>query len=72
MFFRRKGWLRSEFDEKLIDQLKRRKKEWDRQNDLNEQSYDPFGEMDVLANLAKAKYIFLLKEAKKRHLSILK
>lgn len=72
MLFRRKGWLRTEFDQILIEQIKRLKKEWDRQNSLNEQSYDPFDEMEVYANIAKAKYIFLLCEAKSRHISILK
>ena len=71
MFFRRKGWLRGEFDEKLIKQL----------SDLKEtgivkvptdKSFDPYLEMELQTKLAIFKYLFLLREAKKRNLSILK
>ena len=72
MFFRRKGWLREEFDEKLIKQFSDLKENWDRQSDLQEKSFDPYLEMDVQTKLAKAKYLFLLREEKKRNLSILR
>jgi hypothetical protein len=72
MFFRRKAWLRAEFDEKLIEQIKQMKKEWDRQSTLNELSFDPFGEIEVETKIARAKYFFLLREAKQRHITIKK
>ena len=72
MFFRRKGWLREEFDEKLIQQLKGLKENWDRQSALLENSFDPYLEMELQTKLARAKYLFLLREAKKRNLSVLK
>jgi len=72
MFFRRKGWLRAEFDEQLVTQLDQLKKDWDRQNTLYEKSIDPFGEMELQTEIAKAKYFFLLREAKIRHISALK
>ena len=72
MFFRRKGWLRGEFDEKLIKQLSDLKEDWDRQSALQEKSFDPYLEMELQTKLARSKYLFLLREAKKRNLSILK
>ena len=72
MFFRRKGWLRAEFDEKLIEQINELKKSWDHQNSLYKKSFDPFGEMELQTKLARAKYLYLLREAKRRNLSILK
>ena len=71
MFFRRKSRLRSEYDEKLIQQIKELKQSWDRQTTLYEKSFDPFGEMELQTRLAKAKYVFLLREAKKRKISSL-
>ena len=38
MFFRRKGWLRQEFDEKLINQIQHLKRDWDHNNHLLENS----------------------------------
>ncbi|WP_394239589.1 YaaL family protein [Niallia oryzisoli] len=72
MFFRRKGWLRAEFDEKLLVQLNRLKREWDHQSTLTKKSFDPFGEMELQTRLARTKYLLLLREAKKRNISLLK
>lgn len=38
MFFRRKKWLRSEFDEKLLEQLNRLKTDWNNQKSLVEKA----------------------------------
>jgi hypothetical protein len=72
MFFRRKGWLRAEYDEKLIEQISELKKGWDQQNSLYKKSFDSFGEMELQTKLARAKYLYLLREAKRRSLSVLK
>lgn len=72
MFFRRKGWLRAEFDEQLMQQLKRLKRDWDLQSTLTKKSFDPFGEMELQTKIARAKYLLLLREAKKRNISLLK
>ena len=50
MFFRRKGWLREEFDENLIKQLNHLKENWDRQNRLQEKSFDPFVKLNCKRN----------------------
>ena len=72
MFFRRKGRLREEYDDKLIQQLNNSKENWNRQSSLQKKSIDPYFEVDLQTKLARAKYLFLLREAKKRDLSILK
>lgn len=41
MFFRRKGWLRKEFDEKLLEQLGIVRANWTNQKSLVEKSFDP-------------------------------
>ncbi|WP_071393093.1 YaaL family protein [Bacillus tuaregi] len=72
MFFRRKGRLRADYDEQLVEQLKRLKKDWDHQSTLTKKSFDPFGEMELQTKIARAKYLILLREAKKRRISLLK
>ncbi|MFB6469584.1 YaaL family protein [Cytobacillus sp. Hz8] len=70
MLLKRKGWLRKEYDEKLLNQLVELKKEWNNQNSLVEKSFDPSEEVIWDAKLVEAKYFFLFKEAKKRNISI--
>ncbi len=70
MFFKRKGWLRKEFDEKLLEQLSRLKADWNNQKSLTEKSFDPSPEAISQAKLAEAKYFFLFKEAKKRSVKV--
>ncbi|MBT2658828.1 YaaL family protein [Bacillus sp. ISL-18] len=72
MFFRRKGRLRKEYDEKLLAQLNRYKINWQQEKLLLEKSFDPSDEVICQAKIAEAKYIFLLKEAKQRNVTILK
>lgn len=72
MFFRRKGWLRKEYDEKLIVQLDHLKQNRHQQKKLLEKCLDPSDEVVLQLKLVEAKYFFLLKEAKKRQLSLLK
>ncbi|KML38135.1 YaaL family protein [Cytobacillus firmus] len=70
MFFRRKKWLRSEFDEKLLEQLNRLKTDWNNQKSLVEKSFDPSPEAISQAKLAEARYFFLFREAKKRNVKV--
>jgi hypothetical protein len=72
MFFRSKGKLRKEYDEKLIKQIHHSKKEWDHQNHLLENSIDPFGQVKLQTKISSAKYVLLLKEARKRRISAIK
>ncbi|MEH7548249.1 MULTISPECIES: YaaL family protein [Bacillaceae] len=72
MFFRRKGRLRKEYDEKLLAQLNRFKTQWQQEKMLLEKSFDPSEEVICQTKIAEAKYIFLLREAKQRNVTILK
>ncbi|PLR89850.1 YaaL family protein [Bacillus sp. T33-2] len=70
MLFRKKGWLRKEFDQKLLAQLNELKARWNNQKSLVEKSFDPSEEFMCEAKMAEAKYFFLFKEAKARHISM--
>lgn len=70
MFFRRKGWLRKEFDEKLLGQINEIRTEWANQKMLVEKSFDPSEEILNQLKIADAKYFFLIKEAKNRKINI--
>ncbi|CRK85337.1 YaaL family protein [Neobacillus massiliamazoniensis] len=70
MFFRRNGKLRKEFDERLITKLNEYKEDWHRQKFLLEKSFDPSEEVICQTKIAEIKYIFLLREAKQRNVTI--
>ncbi|WP_044893488.1 YaaL family protein [Bacillus alveayuensis] len=70
MFWRRKGWLKREFDEKLIKELEMVKNEWLKQKNLVEKVVEPSEAVIVDLKIAEAKYFFLIKEAKRRRISI--
>ncbi|MEH7419294.1 YaaL family protein [Neobacillus drentensis] len=72
MFFRRKGRLRKEYDEKLLTQLNRFKTHYQQEKLLLEKSFDPSEEVICQTKIAEAKYIFLLREAKQRNVTIFK
>ncbi|WML58250.1 YaaL family protein [Neobacillus sp. PS2-9] len=72
MFFRRKGRLRKEYDEKLLIQLNRLKEHWQQEKQLLEKSFDPSEEVICQTKIAEVKYIFLLREAKQRHVTLLR
>ena len=70
MLFRRKGKLRKEYNEKLINQLEQLQTEWTHKRSLVERSFDVSGEFIAEAKLAEAKYFFLFKEAQQRSISL--
>lgn len=70
MFFRKNGRLRKEFDEKLLNQLHETRTNWTNQKSLVAKSFDPSEEIICQAKLAEAKYFYLIKEAKNRHIKI--
>jgi hypothetical protein len=72
MFFRKKGRLRREYDEKLLIHLDTLKHSRHYQKNLLEKCLDPSNEVIMQLKLIEAKYFFLLKEAKKRQISMLK
>lgn len=70
MLFRRKGWLRKQYDQQLLQNLLNMKKEWNRQKQLVDKSVEPSSQVLYELKVAEAKYFFLLKEAKKRKIKI--
>lgn len=72
MFFRRKGRLRKEYDEKLLAQLTKFKHHWQQEKQLLEISFDPSEEVICQTKVAEAKYVFLLREAKQRNVTLLR
>jgi hypothetical protein len=70
MLFRRRGRLRNEFDDRLLEQLNSLKEEWYNQKRLLEKSFDPSEEILAQTKLAEAKYFYLFKEAKARKISV--
>lgn len=72
MIFRKKGKLRKEFDLLLMDQLEQLKNEWSHQKKIIEKSVEPSEEVLYELKLLEAKYLFLLRQAKLRNVSISK
>ncbi|MCH1627850.1 YaaL family protein [Fredinandcohnia quinoae] len=70
MLFKRKGWLRNEFNEKLLHQLQLTKQEWMKQKSLIEKSFEPSDDILNELKVAETKYFFLLREAKKRKVNL--
>jgi len=70
MFWRRKGWLRREFDQQIITVLSNMRDEWKRRKNLVEKSVEPSEEILVDLKIVEAKYFFLIKEAKQRRITI--
>lgn len=70
MFFRRKGWLRNEYDEKLMQQMDQKNRNWRSQKSLLEKSVDPSDEAIIRTKIAEVKYFYLFKEAKHRQISV--
>ena len=70
MLLRRKGWLRSQYDQQLIQNLLNMKKEWNRQKQLVDKSVEPSSQVLSELKIAEAKYFFLLKIAKMRNIKM--
>lgn len=70
MFFRKKRKLRKDFDDQLLTTFVNVKSDWLKQTDLIEKSVDPSDDVLLSVKVARAKYLYLLREAKKRNISI--
>ncbi|MGX2957733.1 YaaL family protein [Peribacillus sp. JNUCC 23] len=66
MFFRRKGKLRNENNQKLVQQLEEIKRSWLNQKSLLEKSLDPSEDTIIQTKISEIKYFYLFKEAKRR------
>lgn len=72
MFFRRKGRLRQEYDERLLTQLNKFKEQWHQEKLLLEKSFDPSEDVICQTKIMEAKYIFMLREVKQRNITLKK
>jgi hypothetical protein len=70
VFWKRKGWLRKQFNDQLIERLQRYRDEWMGKKQLIDKSVEPSDKIICDLKIAEAKYLFLLREAKKRKVSI--
>ncbi|MCL6587545.1 MAG: YaaL family protein [Anoxybacillus sp.] len=70
MFWRRKGWLKKQFDERLVEQLEAMRNEWIKQKELIEKSIEPSEDVLMDAKMTEAKYFFLIREAKRRRVTL--
>jgi len=70
MFWRRKGWLKREFDQQIVTVLGNMRDEWLKRKSLVEKSVEPSQEVLVDLKIAEAKYFFLIREAKYRRITI--
>lgn len=59
-------------NKELLDAIFESKKEWEYLQRLANNSFDVVYERELHIKLAEAKYIFLLKEAKRRNISVLR
>ncbi|MGO4890598.1 YaaL family protein [Anaerobacillus sp. MEB173] len=67
MFFRKKGRIRKEEDERLIETIDTIKEQLLLQKGLVQSSFDPSESVLNELRLSEAKYLFLLKEARIRN-----
>ncbi|GGJ80194.1 hypothetical protein GGR02_003412 [Anoxybacillus voinovskiensis] len=70
MFWRRKGRLKKQFDERLVEQLEAMRNEWIKQKELIEKSIEPSEDVLMDAKITEAKYFFLIREAKRRRVTL--
>ena len=70
MLWRRKGWLKKQFDLKLVEELQALRAEGYEQKRLIEKCVEPSEEVLMALNVTEAKYFFLIREAKYRRVSL--
>ncbi|MGD6969350.1 YaaL family protein [Rossellomorea vietnamensis] len=70
MFFRKKGKLRKEYENKLLHSLEETKKDWISQRALEDLSIENSYEINYQSKIAEAKYFFFFREAKNRKVVI--
>lgn len=68
----RKKKLRKQYDRQLIQLIENVKQDWDRQNQMKRLSVEQNEELHYETLLTRAKFVFLLREAKWRKVSVKK
>lgn len=72
MIFRKKRSLKRKYDLQLLEKLTQVKKKWNFDSKLNEQSLEKNEDLAIDIKISRAKYVFLLKEAKERNIKLSK
>ncbi|RYL94207.1 YaaL family protein [Sporolactobacillus sp. THM19-2] len=70
MFGKKKGLLRKQMTDALIDALYRCKDDWMNKKRVIEASIDPSDEVLYQLKLSEVRYLFLLKEVREQHVRI--
>ncbi len=70
MFFRKKGKLKKEYDQSLLQTLEESKENWNHHRSIDEMSVDYSLNLHCQSKIAEAKYFFLFREAKHRKIVI--
>ncbi|WP_353948784.1 YaaL family protein [Sporolactobacillus sp. Y61] len=70
MFGKKKGLLRKQMTDALIDALYRCKDDWMNKKRVIESSIDPSDEVLYQLKLSEVRYLFLLKEVREQHVRI--
>ncbi|TFD96293.1 MULTISPECIES: YaaL family protein [Jeotgalibacillus] len=70
MLFRKKGKLKQEFDDKLVDLMHDTRDEWQQQKGLAEMSLEKSPQLIAAEKMAEARYFYLFKEARHRKIVI--
>jgi hypothetical protein len=70
MFGRKKGLLRKEITQALLESLTRCKNDWMNKKEIIESSIDPSEEVIYQLKLSESRYLFLLKEVRDLHIYI--
>ncbi|KFZ42199.1 DUF2508 domain-containing protein [Anoxybacillus flavithermus] len=70
MLWKKKGWLRKQFNDQFIERLQSYRDDWMEKKQLIEKSVEPSEKVIFDLKIAEAKYLFLLREAKKRKVKI--
>jgi hypothetical protein len=68
VFFKKKNKLKEQFDMKLIETVKRVKKEYYQKKHILEQSIEPSQSILMEFSILEAKYFFLIKQLKIRNI----
>jgi len=64
--------LKRKYDLQLLEKLTQVKKKWNFDSKLNEQSLEKNEDLAIDIKISRAKYVFLLKEAKERNIKLSK
>lgn len=70
MLFRKKGKLKKEYDDRLVQLMQQAREEWQQQKNLSDLSFERSPQMLAEEKMAEARYFYLFKEARHRKIVI--